>query len=388
MGFIFEKNKLYNLLGKTLIDVFKKHEVFIAGGTITSLFSNREVNDIDLYFRNERSLINFVEEIYEDSNDWVNSLTSKALLVRINDLEVQMIHFKYFETAEDIFNTFDYTVCMGAFDFSTEEFVLHNDFMKHNSQRILKFNKNTAFPIVSLLRVQKYKEKGYNISKPEFLRVALKIMTLDIKNIDDLKEQLGGLYGINYDKIIQLDENEEFSIEKVIDKIADLSLSEDYFVEPAAISFDGKEDIIEQIRKEPIEVVEIHNSKYQITHNSTLRKLNNDPKVAIPVNGKEYIEKSKFYKFVKKYEDRYFSHWDSKFEYIIGKEANPSGSDYLYFNEKGEIHESDYLNQGALLEVVIPYNEFSHKEREKVMAKKCFVIREVPKEEYEKWLNT
>lgn len=388
MEYIFEKNKLYSLLGKGLVDTFKRHKVFIAGGTITSLFSGREVNDIDLYFRDEKSLISFIEETYEDSNDWVNSLTSKALLVRLEDLEVQMIHFKYFNKGKDIFETFDYTVCMGAFDFDSEEFVLHEDFLKHNSQRILKFNKNTAFPIVSLLRVQKYKDKGYTISKPEFLRVALRTMTLDIKNVEELKEHLGGMYGINYDKIIKFDEGEEFSLEKVIDKIADLSVSEDYFKEPEAIKFDGIEDILEQIRKEPVQVVEIHNKKYKVTHNTALRNLKKEPKETITIDGKEYIEKSKFYKFVKKDgEGRYFSHWDSKFEYVIGQEAIPK-NDYLYFNEKGELHECDYLNQGVLLEVVIPYKEFSHKEREKVMAKKCFVVREVPAEEYKNWLNT
>jgi hypothetical protein len=38
--------------------------------------------------------------------------------------------------------------------------VLHEDFLKHNSQRILKFNPTTDFPIISALRVQKYEDKG------------------------------------------------------------------------------------------------------------------------------------------------------------------------------------------------------------------------------------
>lgn len=128
MEYIFEKNKLYNFLGTSLVNTLKQHKAYIAGGTITSLFSNNPVNDIDLYFRDEESLSELIEEIYDDSNDWVNALTSKALLVRVDDKEIQMIHFKYFEKAEEIFDTFDYTVCMGAFDFESEQFVLHEDF--------------------------------------------------------------------------------------------------------------------------------------------------------------------------------------------------------------------------------------------------------------------
>ncbi|MEC1259989.1 hypothetical protein P9D34_05915 [Bacillus swezeyi] len=51
MGYQFEKNKLYAYLGKDLVKSLKKFEVIVAGGAITSLFNNKAINDIDLYFR-------------------------------------------------------------------------------------------------------------------------------------------------------------------------------------------------------------------------------------------------------------------------------------------------------------------------------------------------
>ncbi|MGM1044765.1 MAG: hypothetical protein ACQEXX_01325 [Bacillota bacterium] len=384
MEFIFEKNKLYDILSGSLVMRLKEHKAYIAGGTITSLFSNRPINDIDLYFRDEGSMIEFVEEIYDDNSDWVNVLTSKALLVRIEDNDVQMIHFRYFKDATEIFDTFDFTVCMGAFDFESEKFFLHEDFLKHNSQRILKFNKKTAFPIVSLLRVQKYKEKGYTISKPEFLRIALKCMDLKIDSADDLREHLGGMYGINYDKLIELQESEEFSFEKIIDNIAAITLSEDYFKKPKEVTFDSLDDIIEILEKTPAKVASIKDIKYRITRKGALRRVKNDPKSTEEINGKEYIEQTKFYKFVQKINNKYVSHWDRTFEYKIGELAIPK-NEHLYFNEKAEIEESDYYNQGVLLEVIIPYEDFTEKQNEKVLAKKCFVVREVPKEEFMNW---
>ncbi|PIH59054.1 hypothetical protein [Paenibacillus sp. LK1] len=384
MDYIFEKNKLYNYLGTSLVNTLKQQKAYIAGGTITSIFSNNPVNDIDLYFRDEESLAELIEEIYDDSNDWVNALTSKALLVRVDDKEIQMIHFKYFERAEDIFNTFDYTVCMGAFDFETEQFVLHEDFLKHNAQRILKFNKNTDFPIVSLLRVQKYKDKGYNISKPEFLRVALSCMELCITNTDELKQHLGGMYGINYDKLVELEEGEAFSLSKIIDKIANIAMSEDYFEKPKEIKYDDVEDILDVIVKGPVRVVNIKEHTYRITKKNTLREFENEPNNMIEIDGKQYIESQKYYKFVEKRDGQYFSHYDSKYEYKFG-EINVPKNEHLYFSEKLEIDKSNYFNKGVLIEVVIPYDNFTKKDSDKILANGCYVVREIPKEEYIKW---
>lgn len=386
MEYIIEKNKLYNYLGSNLVNTLKEHKAYIAGGTVTSLFSSNPVNDIDLYFRNEESLAELIEEIYDDGDDWVNALTSKALLVRVEDKELQMIHFKYFEKAEDIFDTFDYTVCMGAFDFETEQFVLHEDFLKHNAQRILKFNKNTDFPIVSLLRVQKYKDKGYSITKPEFLRVALSCMELNITNAEELKQHLGGMYGINYDKLIELEEGEVFSLSKIIDKIANIALSEEYFEAPKEIKYDNIEDILDVIVKEPTKVVNIKDYTYKINKKNTLRKIDDEPKNKVEIDGKQYIDSQKYYKFVEKRDDHYFSHYDRNYEYKFG-EMNVPKNEHLYFSEKYEIDKSNYFDNGVLIEVVIPYENFTKKDGDKILANGCYVVREIPQEEYQKWVN-
>lgn len=380
----FEKNKLYDHIGKGLIDRFKEYKCFIAGGTITSLFTNNKINDLDIYFRDEESCIKFVTECWEDSKDWINMLTKKSILMRIDDKEIQVIHFKFFKTVQEIFDTFDFTVCMGAFDFETEQFVLHDEFLKHNSQRIIKFNKNTAFPIVSLLRVHKYNNKNYSISKPEFLRIIIKCMDLDIKTVDELKDHLGGMYGINYDKIINFQPDEEFSLDKVIDKIENLALDEEYFKKPEEVKFDDLTDVISTIKKIPLKVVYIHNKIYKIMSNGTIKELKFRPPFCevIPIN--TYYKNKKYYKFVKKVGNEYVSHYDSSFKYYIGKEATPK-NEHLFFCEKEEVVGNGYYNHGAMLEVEIPLEDFCYKDGNKIHAKKCIVIREVPESEYEAW---
>ncbi|GMX64613.1 hypothetical protein Elgi_38820 [Paenibacillus elgii] len=382
----FEKNKLYDYLGTTLVSQLKKYKCFIAGGTITSLFTGTQINDLDIYFRNEESCIKFVEDTWEDRDDWINMLTKKSILMRMDSKLIQVIHFNFFKSAQEIFDSFDFTVCMGAFDFETEQFILHDEFLKHNSQRIIKFNKNTTFPIVSLLRVHKYNNKSYTISKPEFLRIAMKCMDLDIKNVEHLKDHLGGMYGINFDKIINFNEGEEFSLDKVIDKIEDLCLDEDYFKKPEEVKFDELDDVIDTIKKKNIKITTIKDKVYKIRYNNTLSLLALKPAFYEEVSGKEYIENNKFYKFVEKKDNTYKSHWDSNFNYKIGEIAEAKG-DFLYFNEKNEIDKSSYKFNGALLEVKIEYDDFQKKYDNNILAKKCFVVREVPKDEYMKWVK-
>ncbi|WP_235887841.1 hypothetical protein [Neobacillus paridis] len=389
----FEKKKLYAYLGKELVDDLKRNKAFIAGGTITSLFSNKEINDVDVYFRNEESVLKFLSDIWHDGR-YVVSHTKKATQLMYGDVNLQAIHFNYFNSPEEIFNTFDFTTCMGCFDFNKEQFVLHPDFLKHNSQRILKFNSDTAFPIVSLLRVQKYEKKGFTISKPEFIRIILTCMNLDINTYGELKEQLGGLYGVNYDKLFEDIADDEFSLQDAIDKIANIALDEDYFKEPVSIQFNKLDDILDTIAKKPKKILDVNNKLFRIGYDGLLQQIDKKPEYFEMLEVDQFFKENKFYKFVKKDGDRYFSFYDNNFEYIIGQEveANTNKGSYgggqLYFNEKYDIDSSTYKNERekVLIEASIKPEDFIDAGPH-ITAKKCTMIREVPEEEYEKWNN-
>ncbi|MEL3959492.1 hypothetical protein NST17_20280 [Caldifermentibacillus hisashii] len=389
MNTTFEKNKLYNHLGD-LVDVLKRHKAYVAGGTITSLFSNREINDVDIYFRDEESLIKFLSEIW-DGHKWNVSATKKAILMIYDDVQIQLIHFNYFNSPEDIFNTFDFTVCMGCFDFSTDEFVFHPDFLKHNSQRILKFNSDTAYPIVSMLRVQKYEDKGYYISKPEFIRIILTCMKLEINTYEDLKEQLGGMYGINYDKLFEDVKDEKFDLQKAIDKIADITLDESYFVKPEPVEFNNLDDIVATISSEPVKVFKINDTKYRITPWGLIDVANKKMPLTEEIDPKNELKDFKIYKFVKKENDKYYSFYNNKFEYKIGYEVVALTRNFnngrLYFNQKEDLNSSTYKDEdGVLLEATFNWDDLVDADNGTLMVKKCFVIREVPKEEWENWI--
>lgn len=51
-----EKLKIKQMLGSEVYDTLKETKCVLAGGAITSLFTNREINDFDLYFTSKESL--------------------------------------------------------------------------------------------------------------------------------------------------------------------------------------------------------------------------------------------------------------------------------------------------------------------------------------------
>lgn len=386
----FEKNKLYNYLGEDLVNTLKGYDCYIAGGLVTSLFTGNKINDVDVYFKKEEDALAFVEDMWNNGR-YIASHTKKATLFQWKndndkDVNVQVIHFKYFKTPQDIFDTFDFTICSGAFDFETEEFFLHKDFLKHNAQRILRFNKGTDFPLMSLLRIQKYITKNYTISKSEIMRIAMTCMNLEISSYEELKDQLGGLYGESYDKMFEDLSDEEFSLEKAIDHIQNLSLSDNYFKKPKTIEFDDLYDLLSSISDLPFKYFIYENNRYRVGYNGKMKRINSSktPENAIEISGEKLFDEIKLYKFVKRSDDTYTSFFDSNFEYKIGEIVSAKSNQGLFFNTFKDINNSTYSNEEnkALIEVSVKFEDFNGIRSDHITMKRCKVLREVPEEEW------
>ncbi|MBX4941137.1 hypothetical protein [Rhizobium binae] len=186
---------------------------FAAGGAVTSVFTGKPINDVDVYFKSREAFEYAVADAYE--NGWW-CLSSSKRAVTFGDhggSPIQFMHFDFFPTAQDIFAAFDFTVVMGALDFDTDEFVFHDDFLKHNSQRFLRFHPGTRYPLASATRVLKYQDRGYTIGKGDILKIALAGRKVKIESWEDLKDQIGGAYG---EKVVIGSEGKEFSLDAAI----------------------------------------------------------------------------------------------------------------------------------------------------------------------------
>ena len=236
MSFEIEKNLIKKTIGEDVYSLLKDMKCILAGGAITSIFSGAEVMDYDLYFTDKEGLSRLIAQVFGVSEEGHISpfdliakfATNRSMLCidKYSKNKLQFIHYKIFKDAHDIFNSFDFEHVMGAFDFATEEFVFHENFFKSLAQRNIVFNPNTDFPIVSLMRVQKYKERSYKISKAQMLRVAFTIADRNYDSWEKVKSECAGMYGIAPDDLF--DETKPFSLEEVVRQLETVVMNDKY----------------------------------------------------------------------------------------------------------------------------------------------------------------
>lgn len=218
--------KVMDQLGDYTKDVLQTTNAIIAGGAVLSAFTNQEIKDIDIYFQNEEAL---TEAFVLLTRDWDNVYlghTDKSITFSDRDTgaRLQFIHFEYFETPEEVFEAFDFTVCMGAIKLSTEkqpQLVLHKDFIGDMASRTLRFNQGTRFPYISLIRTRKYQEKGYHIARGGLLAIAMACGYIPLDSWEKAKEQLGGVYGDAVEP--QIDNESPFTPEALFDIISEIN---------------------------------------------------------------------------------------------------------------------------------------------------------------------
>lgn len=236
---------------------------FVAGGAVTSVFTGKDINDIDMYFKTRRAFETAVYTAYEEGL-WCVAASKRAVTFADRGGVVsQLMHFDFFPTAEDIFAAFDYTIVMGALDLDagqksvynpatdkydkvgeehpTSGFIFHEDFLKHNSQRFLRFNPGTRYPLASATRVLKYQERGYTIGKGDIMKIALAVRGVKIESWEDLKDQIGGAYG---DKVVLGNEDKPFTLAAAIEALTVDSAEEVPWVQPANDNMPGSAELL------------------------------------------------------------------------------------------------------------------------------------------------
>lgn len=223
------ESKIRAMLKDSVVDMFEANDVWIAGGALTSLFSNKEVNDLDIYFGTQEGLDNVLSDVY-GFGEYLSGFeltacfaTDRSFTTRGKDqVKVQFIYYKTFKDAQAIFDAFDYTINMCAYSFKEKKFYMHDDFMVHLAQRYLKFNDGTDFPFISVLRAGKYVDRGYQISKSEMLRVVFAAAKINLKSWEDAISHIGSMYGIEPEYLF--DRQKEFSLEELIEQLSAIDL--------------------------------------------------------------------------------------------------------------------------------------------------------------------
>lgn len=202
---------------------------FIAGGAILSSAMKKPINDIDIYPKSRDDFERILTDMVEEQKYTVQFVTDKAITIKTHEKNADtgellicqiMFSDEWFSVSEKIFERFDFTVCMAAFDCDTKEYHYHPDFWPDLGSRTLRVNTGTLYPINSLIRIKKYREKGFDISKAETVKLALAVAMGKLPTSwEELEEQIGGTYG----RVVRLaSEGTEFSLSAAIETLSTL----------------------------------------------------------------------------------------------------------------------------------------------------------------------
>ena len=196
---IMKRPMLHNILPYAL------ERCYVAGGAITSHITKTDINDYDIYPKDTVSRDDILRNLFELGT--LISYTERAATFVLPEppnhkfgdprpiYQVMIIDDNY-SSAADIFERFDFTVCMGAYDCDSKELVFHEDFLVDIASRTLRFNPKTLYPLASMMRTLKYRAKGYSLPKSTLLQIVFRI-TFDgmPQTWEDIESALGGYYG-------------------------------------------------------------------------------------------------------------------------------------------------------------------------------------------------
>lgn len=152
-------------------------KIFIAGGCFTQLFTNGRINDVDVFFKSKDDLDRVLPMI--DNCDEFSSMRSNEAVknLKYRNLKVQLILKYFFESEEQIFNEFDFTIVKACYD--GDRLKYHERFFIDLAKKRLVPNENLVKPLSTFKRMVKYISRGYSICPVGQSRIA--------KNINNLK---------------------------------------------------------------------------------------------------------------------------------------------------------------------------------------------------------
>lgn len=216
-------------LSSNVLALLEDHNAMIVGGALTSILTRKEVNDIDVYFKTKEDFIACCLSVINTGSGLLNQFELRYLghsdksitfSQKYRDANVQFIYQNFYHELNDVFKDFDFTINMIGYDVKHKIVREHENAMQHLAQRILVTDGGTKFPLVSVLRLDKYKQRGYDVSKKEVLKLLLAVNNLNLNSYDDVTKHIGGLYGLAVEKIF--DKTKPFSLEECIEQLCNI----------------------------------------------------------------------------------------------------------------------------------------------------------------------
>ena len=149
---------------------------WIAGGAVLNWYKNEplEENDIDVFFKDLKQFDACFGKLMSTGSSSIVYSTENAITIHFRNKSseikrVQLIRKRWFDSAESVIDSFDFTVCQLATD--GHSLVMGDDTAKHIKENVLEVTQMPPRPDI-VKRLIKYVTYGY-IPNPDLVQFIL-----------------------------------------------------------------------------------------------------------------------------------------------------------------------------------------------------------------------
>lgn len=167
----FDETVLHRALSR--LPRLSENGPWLAGGAIRKTIQCVSLDsDFDFFFKSQEQLDNFSDELREcgakmlSQNDKNEKWILPSLIpddvegegIYLPEMEIQLIKFRWYETAEEVIDSFDFTLCQFAYDGQN---IFMSDFALWDVARKKIVPHKITFGTSSLRRLMKYANQGF-----------------------------------------------------------------------------------------------------------------------------------------------------------------------------------------------------------------------------------
>lgn len=240
-----------------IVEIIEKNAI-VTGGAIVSLLNGEEPNDLDVYFKTLEACEK-VARYY--ANKW-NEKHDKRVGIKIEDNRVQcfiqsegaviedgetaiddnsepyasenddnptelnpeiekpkyrpryfstnaislsnkiQIVIRFWGSVETIHENYDFVHCTCSFDYKTNKVKLPTEALEAIINKELVYQ-GSKYPLCSIIRTRKFISRGWHINAGQYVKMALQLNELDLKDLKVFKDQLCGVDSAYFDVLIK-----------------------------------------------------------------------------------------------------------------------------------------------------------------------------------------
>lgn len=114
--------------------------------------------------------------------------------------KIQLI-FRFCGTPDEIHANFDFVHCTCSYDTLTKELKLPPRALESILARELTFM-NSKFPLCAVIRTRKFIKRGWQINAGQYVKMALILNEMNLKDIRVLRQQLTGVDSVYFNRVI------------------------------------------------------------------------------------------------------------------------------------------------------------------------------------------